>query len=100
MGSFRGGPVFPAIFLGTAGGLLASYLPGLPDGAAIAIVMGAVVVAVLRLPPAAVIVTLLLTSDAGVSTTPLIIVAVVISYLIVQSLRAREPAEQPTASPA
>lgn len=100
MGSFRGGPVFPAIFLGTAGGLFASYLPGLPDGAAIAIVMGAVVVAVLRLPLAAVIVTLLLTSSAGVTTTPLIIVAVVISHLIVQTLRARAAAEEPTPAPA
>lgn len=99
MGSFRGGPVFPAIFLGTAGGLLASYLPGLPDGAAIAIVMGAVVVAVLRLPLAAVVVTLLLTSGAGATATPLIIIAVVISHLIVQTLRARESADEPVASP-
>jgi H+/Cl- antiporter ClcA len=100
MGSFRGGPVFPAIFLGTAGGLLASYLPGLPDGAAIAIVMGAIVVAVLRLPLAAVIVTLLLTSGAGASATPLIIIAVVISHLIVQTLRSRESVEEPAAAPA
>jgi H+/Cl- antiporter ClcA len=64
------------------------------------IVMGAIVVATLRLPLAAVIVTLLLTSGAGLTTTPLIIVAVLISHLIVQSLRAREPAEEPTASPA
>jgi H+/Cl- antiporter ClcA len=64
------------------------------------IVMGAIVVATLRLPLAAVIVTLLLTSGAGLTTTPLIIVAVLISHLIVQSLRAGEPAEEPTASPA
>ena len=100
MGSFRGGPVFPSIFLGTAGGLLASYLPGLPDGAAIAIVMGAVVVAVLRLPLAAVIITLLLTSGAGASVSPLIILAVVISHLIVQNLRVRSDREEAAASPA
>ena len=64
--------------LKTAGRLLASYLPSLPDGAAIVIAVGAVVVAVLRLPPAAVVLTLLLTSGAGTSVTPLIIMAVVI----------------------
>jgi hypothetical protein len=41
MGSFRGGPVFPAIFVGTVGGLLASHLPGFPEGAAVATVMAA-----------------------------------------------------------
>ena len=30
MSSFRGGPVFPAMFLGAAGGIAASHLPGLP----------------------------------------------------------------------
>jgi H+/Cl- antiporter ClcA len=88
MGSFRGGPVFPAIFLGTAGGLLASHLPGLPDGAAVAIVMGATVAAVLRLPLASVVIALLLTSSAGAAGAPLIIVAVVISHLVVQGLSA------------
>jgi len=62
--------------------------------------MGAVAVAVLRLPWPPVVVTLLLTLGAGVTTTPLITVSVVISHLIVQSLRAGEPAEEPTASPA
>ncbi len=30
LGSFRGGPIFPAMFLGAVGGLLLSHLPGLP----------------------------------------------------------------------
>jgi chloride channel protein, CIC family len=88
MGSFRGGPVFPAIFLGTSGGLLASYLPGLPEGAAVAIVMGATVAAVMRLPLSSVVIALLLTSSAGAVASPLIIVAVVISYLVVGRLDA------------
>ena len=29
LGTFRGGPTFPAIFLGAAGGVAASHLPGL-----------------------------------------------------------------------
>jgi hypothetical protein len=99
MGSFRGGPVFPAIFLGTSGGLLASYLPGLPEGAAVAIVMGATVAAVLRLPLASVVLALLLTSSAGAAASPLIIVAVVISNLVVGRLAApRAAAEDASAA--
>ena len=30
LGSFRGGPVFPAMFIGAAGGIALSHLPGLP----------------------------------------------------------------------
>ena len=29
LGSFRGGPTFPALFLGAAAGIMASHLPGL-----------------------------------------------------------------------
>jgi H+/Cl- antiporter ClcA len=86
MGSFRGGPVFPAIFVGTVGGLLASHLPGFPEGAAIAVVMAATIAAVLRLPLAAVVIALLLTSSAGLAVTPLIIVAAVVSYVLAEML--------------
>src|SRR3954466_1181064 len=30
LSSFRGGPVFPSMFLGAAGGIACSHLPGLP----------------------------------------------------------------------
>lgn len=93
MASFRGGPVFPAIFLGTAGGLLASHVPGLPNGAAVAIVMGATIAAVLRLPLASVVIALVLTSSAGAAASPLIIVTVVISHLVVQGLFARHASD-------
>ena len=86
MGSFRGGPVFPAIFVGTIGGLLASHLPGFPEGPAIATVMAATIAAVLRLPLAAVVIALLMTTSAGIAVTPLIIVATVVSYLLVEAL--------------
>src|SRR5262249_38570157 len=36
LGSFRGGPVFPAIFIGGAAGILFSRLPGLPVTAGVA----------------------------------------------------------------
>jgi len=82
MGSFRGGPVFPAICVGTVGGLLASHLPGFPEGAAVATVMAATIVVTLRLPLASVVIALLLTSGSGVEVTPLIIVATVVAYVL------------------
>jgi chloride channel protein, CIC family len=100
MGSFRGGPVFPAIFVGTVGGLLASHLPGFPEGAAVATVMAATVAAVLRLPLASVVIALTLTSSAGADATPLIIVAAAVSYIMVDVLESRQgrsAVEAPTA---
>ena len=90
MGSFRGGPVFPAIFVGTVGGLLASHLPGFPEGAAVATVMAATVAAVLRLPLASVVIALTLTSSAGADASPLVIVAAVVSYIMVDVLEGRQ----------
>ena len=80
MGSFRGGPVFPAIFIGTVGGLLASHLPGLPDGAAVAAVMAASVTAILRLPLSSVVIAAGLTAPAGPETLTLVVISVVIAY--------------------
>jgi H+/Cl- antiporter ClcA len=82
MGSFRGGPVFPAIFIGTVGGLLAAHLPGFSEGAGVAVVMAALLASVLRLPLSSVIIATVLTSSTGPQALPLIIIAVVISYII------------------
>ncbi len=81
LGGFRGGPTFPAIFLGAAGGLMASHLPGFPMAAAVAVGIGAGTVAILRLPLSAIVVAALLTSKAGPGVDPLTIVAVVVTYL-------------------
>ncbi len=40
LSSFRGGPVFPALFTGAAGGILLSHLPGLPLVAGVAMGIG------------------------------------------------------------
>ena len=37
LASFRGGPTFPSLFLGAAGGILASHLPGFDLAAAVAV---------------------------------------------------------------
>ena len=82
LGSFRGGPTFPALFLGAAGGLMASHLPGFPLQAGVAVGMGAAIVAVLRLPLSAVVIATVLTSHASSNVEPLIIVGVVVSYIV------------------
>jgi H+/Cl- antiporter ClcA len=91
LGSARGGPTFPAIFLGIAGGLLASHLPGFSETPAVGVLVGATVVSVLQLPLAATIVALLVT-QAGAGVAPLIIVGVVVAYLATKLLAARRPA--------
>jgi H+/Cl- antiporter ClcA len=88
LGSFRGGPTFPAIYLGAAGGLMASHLPGLPLTAAVAVGIGAGTVAILRLPLSAIVIASLLTSNAGVGAEPLTIIAVVVCYLVTLRLAA------------
>jgi len=88
LGSFRGGPTFPALFLGVVGGLMAAHLPGYDQTQAVAALTGAACVATLRLPLASVMIASLLTVKAGLAVTPLVIVAVAVSYLVSEALTA------------
>ena len=88
LGNFRGGPTFPAIFLGVVAGLIASHLPGYAETQAVAALMGAMCVSVLRLPLSSVMIALLLTSSAGLAVAPLVIVAVVVAHLASLTLTA------------
>src|SRR3954470_21791922 len=96
VGTFRGGPTFPAMFLGAAAGLMAAKLPGFETTPAVALGLGAAVVAVLRLPLSAVVLATLLTVHSGVGSEPLIIVGVVAAYLTVQALPAMEAPPEPS----
>jgi H+/Cl- antiporter ClcA len=88
MGSFRGGPTFPAIFLGVVAGLLAAHLPGYSETPAIAALVGASCVAVLRLPLASLMIATLLSVKAGLEVTPLVVISVVVAYLTSEGLSA------------
>ena len=91
---FRGGPVFPSMFIGAAGGVALSHLPGLPVIPAVAMGIGAMCAAMLGLPLTSVMLaTLLLLSD-GLTVMPLVIVAVVVAYV------ARTRLMPPTSPPA
>ena len=101
LGNFRGGPTFPALFLGAAAGLLASHLPGYAETQAVAALMGAACVSMLRLPLSSIVIALLLTSQAGLAVAPLIIVAVVVAYITTMMLSAwRATDEKEEAAPA
>jgi len=99
LGSFRGGPTFPALFLGAAAGIATSHLPGFSLVPGVAVGMGAATAAILRLPLSAVVLATLLTVEAGTGQEPLIIVGVVVAYLVTLLLSnvtaGLEPADQP-----
>ncbi len=81
LSSFRGGPTFPALFIGAAGGIALSHLPGLPLIDGVAMGVGAMSVVMLRLPLTSVLLASLLLSSDGVAVMPLVIVAVVVAYV-------------------
>ena len=60
LSGFRGGPTFPAMFLGAVGGVALSHLPGLPLVDGIAMGIGAMTVVMLRLPLTSVLLATLL----------------------------------------
>jgi H+/Cl- antiporter ClcA len=81
LSSFRGGPTFPALYLGAAGGIALSHLPGLPMVAGVAMGIGAMCAVMLRLPLTSVLLATLLLSSDGLAVMPLVIVAVVVAYV-------------------
>ena len=82
LSSFRGGPTFPALFLGAAGGVALSHLPGLPLVDGVAMGIAAMSVVMLRLPLTSVLLASLLLASDGLAVMPLVIVAVVVAYVI------------------
>jgi H+/Cl- antiporter ClcA len=82
LSAFRGGPVFPALFLGAAGGILMSHLPGLPLVPGVAMGIGAMSAVMLQMPLTSVLLATLLLFSDGLAAMPLVIVTVVIAYLV------------------
>ncbi len=80
LGSFRGGPTFPALFLGAMAGLMAGQLPGYSITPAVAVGMAAAIAAVLRLPLSAIVIAALLTAGSGAGSEPLVIVGAIVAY--------------------
>jgi H+/Cl- antiporter ClcA len=80
LSSFRGGPVFPSLFIGGAIGVAASHLPGLSVVPAVAMGIGAMAAVMLKLPMTSTLLATVLLSSDGLSVAPLVIVAVVVAY--------------------
>ncbi|HJY69088.1 MAG TPA: hypothetical protein VJ254_20380, partial [Streptosporangiaceae bacterium] len=97
LSSFRGGPTFPAMFLGAVGGVALSHLPGLPLVYGVAMGIGAMTVVMLRLPLTSVLLATLLLSSDGLEVMPLVIVAVVVAYVLSARL-APTPAPSPASA--
>ncbi len=89
LSSFRGGPIFPAIFIGGVLGLAAGHLPGLSITPGVAMGIGVMCTVMLRLPLSSTLLATLLIGHNGITVMPLVIVAVVVSYVAVAWLPQR-----------
>jgi H+/Cl- antiporter ClcA len=103
LSSFRGGPVFPALFLGAAGGIALSHAPGLPMIAGVGMGIGAMSVAMLGLPLTSVLLASVMVQADALQLMPLVIVAVVVAYVTSARLAPRatpgRASSPPTAAP-
>ena len=84
---FRGGPVFPALFLGVAAGVLLSVLvPSVSLTASVVAGMAAATSAALRLPLSAVLLAVLLGGSTAVEATTLALIASAVSFVAAKVL--------------
>jgi H+/Cl- antiporter ClcA len=86
LSAFRGGPVFPSMFMGAAVGIAVSGLPGMDLAPAIGMGIGAMCSAMLRLPLTSTLLAVLLMGVDGVLVTPQVVVAVVVAFVITNVL--------------
>ncbi|WP_432197289.1 chloride channel protein [Streptomyces sp. bgisy027] len=84
LGSLRGGPIFPALFLGAAAGVLLAPLPGLGVVPGMAAGMAAASAAALRLPVSSALLVVLIMGSAAM--TPVVLLSAVVSFVTVQIL--------------
>ena len=91
LASFRGGMTFPALFIGTAIGVQIAHWTGTPFVATVAIGMAAMTVAMLKMPFTSVLIATLLMGADGVAVMPLVIIAVVLSFVVSARLPALAP---------
>lgn len=81
LSSFRGGPIFPSLFIGAAGGIALSHLPGLTMPAGLGMGIGAMSTVMLGLPLTSALLVSVLLASASVDVLPLVIVAVAVAYV-------------------
>ena len=82
LSSFRGGPIFPAIFIGAAAGVASAELPGMALVPGVAMGIGAMTAVMLNLPLTATLTAALLLGQSALDALPLVIVAVVVAHVV------------------
>ena len=97
LSTFRGGPVFPAMFIGAAGGVAAAELPGMELVPAVGMGIGAMCAVMLTLPLTSVLLATLLMGTDGLAAMPVVIVATVVAYVVTAHLTPA-PAPDPAAA--
>lgn len=93
LSAFRGGPVFPSMFIGAALGIALSGLPGMELAPAIAMGIGAMCASMLKLPLTSTLLAVLLLGKDGMSVTPQVVVAVVVAFVVTMVLPTPGPKE-------
>jgi H+/Cl- antiporter ClcA len=100
LSSFRGGPIFPSMFIGATGGIALSHVGGLPMIAGAAMGVGAMTAGALKMPMTAVLLPSLLFLSDAVNLMPIVIVAVVVSFVVAVRLNPNpQPEDAPAAPP-
>jgi H+/Cl- antiporter ClcA len=101
LSAFRGGPTFPGMFIGAAGGMALSHLPGLPMIAGVGMGIGAMTVVMLDLPLTSVLLASVFLQADALQLMPLIICAVVVAFVASARIRPLLPpitTEEPAAA--
>lgn len=93
---FRGGPVFPAVLIGVATGVLAAdTLPGLGVTPAVATGIAAATAAVLRVPFTAVLFATILVGSSAMDVAPIAVLGAAVGWLVAVALPNPEDREGP-----
>ena len=86
---FRGGPVFPAIFIGTSVAVMVGFLTDMSHTAAVAIGTACGMAAFTRLIVTSLVLSLLLTGTAGAGAIPAAVLAAVTAWLVTMLIEKR-----------
>lgn len=85
--AFRGGPTFPAMFIGAALGLIVSHITGIPMIPMVAVGIASMTVSMLGLPFVSVLLACLFLGTDGIQTMPLAIITVVVAFVVRAQIR-------------
>jgi len=100
-GGFRGGPVFPATFIGVGCGVLASLVfTNLSVSAMAAVGIAAAATVMLRLPFTSGMLAMLLIGGAGAAIAPFAIIGAVVGFIVRQALDQFDKKRQADLAPA